>query len=281
MGEIVVPTVEERSLENANGGERFSRLGTSCQYWERGMALAISSGLILMLILQVSLLTTSAVAASVSQEQTQSTKRQPLGSLTATGEVYVNDKVAPAESTVFVGDTIRTGEASTAIFTMTGNGTLKIGAQSQVVVSGDLEFAAELQSGTAVIDSISGPSGIKLRVGSFVVVPAVRSRVTSARIEAQPAGTFQVTCLDGDISTLPVQGGSGRLLEAGQWVSISPGRGLVASKQSGVRSLGSSRSEPFKGRTGWTLLGLAGAGAGAAALVLTHGGGTPVSPSTP
>jgi hypothetical protein len=276
-----VSTADERFLEHPNSERSFGCLRTSCQSPERRTAPAISFGLVLMLTFQVSLLTISASAASVSQDQAQSTKRQPLGSLTATGEVYVNNKLAPAESTVFVGDTIRTGEASTAIFTMTGNGTLKIGAQSQVVVSGDLEFAAELQSGTAVIDSISGPSGIKLRVGSFVVVPAVRSRVTSARIEAQPAGAFQVTCLDGDISTLPVQGGSGRLLEAGQWVSISPGRGLVASKQSGVRSSGSSRSEPFKGRTGWTLLGLAGAGAGAAALVLTHGGGTPVSPSTP
>lgn len=285
LGESLVPTVEERSLENAEWEERFARLRTSCQYRERRMAGAISFGLILLLTFQVALLTNSADAASVSQdsqEQTQSAKRQPLGSLTATGEVYVNDKVVPAESTVFVGDTIRTGAASTAIFTMTGNGTLKIGAQSQVVISGDLQFAAELQSGTAVIDSISGPSGIKLRVGSFAVVPAVRSRVTSAKIEAQPGGTFQVTCLDGDISTLPLQGGgSGRLLEAGQWVSISPNGGLFAPKQSGVRSLGSSQTGPFKGRTGWTLLGLAGAGAGAAALVLTHGGGTPVSPSAP
>ncbi len=268
-------------MENANWGERFSRLRTSCQCREHRMAPAISFGLILMLTLQVSVLTTSADSASVSQEQTQSTKRQPLGSLTATGEVYVNDKVAPAESTVFVGDTIRTGEASTAIFTMTGNGTLKIGAQSQVVISGDPQFATELQSGTAVIDSISGPSGIKLRVGNFAVVPAVRSRVTSAKIEAQPGGTFQVTCLTGDISTLPLQGGSGQLLEAGQSVSSSPGRGLVAQKQSGLKLSGSSHTEALKGRTGWTLFGLAGAGAGAAALALTHGGGTPVSPSTP
>ena len=270
-----MPTVGKRFLEQT-AWEKHLRTSCQCR-----MASPISFGLILMLTLQVSLLTTSADAASVSQEQTQSTTRQPLGSLTATGEVYVNDKVAPTESTVFVGDTIRTGEASTAIFTMTGNGTLKIGAQSQVVISGDAQFAAELQSGTAVIDSISGPSGIKLRVGNFAVVPAVRSRVTSAKIEAQPGGTFQVTCLDGDISTLPLQGGSGRLLEGGEWVSISPGGGLFAPKQSGVRSSGSGRTGPIKSRTGWTLLALAGAGAGAAALVLAHGGGTPVSPSAP
>lgn len=276
-----MPTVEERPLENANGGERSSRLRMSCQYRDRRMAPAISFGLLLMLTFQVPWLTIPADAASVSQEQSQSAKRQPLGSLTATGEVYVNDKLAPAESTVFVGDTIRTSEASTAIFTMSGNGTLKIGAQSQVVISGELEFSAELQSGTAVIDSISGPPGIKLRVGNFAVVPAVRFRVTSAKVEAQPGGTFQVTCLGGDISTIQLQGGSGRLLEAGQSVSVSPAGGLSAQRHSGVKFSGSSHTGVWKDRTGWTLLSLAGAGAGAG-LALTHrGGGTPVSPSTP
>jgi hypothetical protein len=276
-----VSTADERFLEHPNSERSFRCLRTLCQYPERRTAPAISFGLVLMLTFQVSLLTTSADSASVSQEQSQSTKRQPLGSLTATGEVYVNDKVTPAESTIFVGDTIRTGDAGTAIFTMAGNGALKIGAQTEVVISGDPEFAAELQSGTAVIDSISGPSGIKLRVGNVAVVPAVRSRVTSAKIQGQPGGTFQVTCLNGDISTLPLQGGSGQLLEAGQSVSISPGGGLVAQKGSGLKLSGSSHTEVLKGRTGWTLLGLAGAGAGAAALALTHGGGTPVSPSTP
>lgn len=276
-----MPTVNERLLENTSGPERFSRLRTSCQYLECGTGGAIAFGLILMLAFQVSLFTIIADAASASQEQTQSAKRQPLGSLTATGEVYVNDKLAPAESTVFVGDVIRTGEASIAIFTMTGNGALKIGAQSQIVISGDPEFAAELRSGTAVIDSISGPSGIKLRVGNFAVVPAVRSRVTSGKVEGQSGGTFQITCLDGDISTIPLQGGIGQLLEAGQSVSISAGGGLVVQKQSGVKSSGSSHTAVFRDRTGWTLLGLAAAGAGAAGLALTHGGGTPVSPSTP
>jgi len=235
------------------------------------------------LILQVSLptLTVPANAATPSQEQKQSPKREPIGSLSATGEVYVNDKPAPVESTVFVGDTIRTGENSAAIFTMTGNGTLKIGSQSQVVITGDPQFAAELQAGTAVIDSISGPSGIKVRAGGVVVVPAVRSRVTAAKIERQADGSFLVTCLDGDISTIPLQGTSGRLLEAGQSVSASPQGELFVQKQSGVRSSDGGLRGPLKSRTGWTLLGIAGAGAGAAALVLGHGGGTPVSPSGP
>lgn len=226
-------------------------------------------------------LSASANAATAKQEQAQSSRKYPLGSLSATGEVYVNDKPVPVESTVFPGDTVRTGENSTAVFTMTGNGTLKIGAQTQVALPGEPQFAAELQTGTAVIDSLSGPSGIKLRVGGVVVVPAVRSRVTSAKIERQADGTFLVTCLDGDISTLSLQGTAGRLLEAGQGVSVTPSGQMVVQKQSGGKSLDSGVPGPLKGKTGWTLLGLAGAGAGTAALLLGHGGKPPVSPSAP
>ena len=231
--------------------------------------------------LQGLILSVPANAATAKQEQAQNSKKQPLGSLSATGEVYVNDKPVPAESTVFVEDTVRTGENSNAVFAMTGNGTLKIGAQTQVMLKGEPQFAAELQSGTAVIDSISGPSGIKLRVGGIVVVPAVRSRVTSAKIERQADGTFLVTCLGGDISTLALEGTAGRLLEAGQSVSVTPGGEMLVQRQYRDTSRGSGMPGALKGPTGWTLLGLAGAGAGVAALVLGQAGKTPVSPSGP
>jgi hypothetical protein len=246
-----------------------------------GRMTAAAPGFTLMLVLQVFLLAGSARAAAVPQDQTQNGKRVPVGSLSATGEVYANEKPVPVESTVFAGDTVRTGQNSTAVFTMPGNGTLKIGSQTQVVISSDPQFAAELQAGTVVIDSISGPSGIKVRAGSVVVVPAVRSRVTSAKIEGQPGGTFSVTCLDGDISTIPLSGNSGQLLEAGQSVTISPRGELLVQKHSGGTSSGPGVPGPLKGRNGWTLLGLAGSGAGAAALVLGHGGSKPVSPSGP
>lgn len=235
----------------------------------------------LTIALQGFFLPARANATAATLDQAQSSKKQPLGSLSSTGEVYVNEKPVPVESTVFVGDTVRTGANSTAVFTMTGNGTLKIGAQTQVVLTGEPQFAGELQSGTAMIDSISGPSGIKLRAGGVVVVPAVRSRVTSAKIERQADGTFLVTCLDGDISTLALEGTAGRLLEAGQSVSVTPSGQMLVQKQSGGKSIGSGVPGALQGRRGWTLLGLAGAGAGAAALILGHGGKPPVSPSGP
>lgn len=251
------------------------------QRQRRGWSALIAVVFFLTLGLQEFLLPVPADAASATQDQAQNSKKLPLGSLSATGEVYVNEKPVPVESTVFVGDTVRTGANSTAIFTMTGNGTLKIGSQTQVVLVGDPQFAAEMQTGTAVIDSLSGPSGIKLRVGGVVVVPAVRSRVTSAKIERQADGTFHVTCLGGDISTLALEGTGGRLLEAGQSVSVTSGGQMLVQKQSGGKSIGSGMPGALESRKGWTLLGLAGAGAGAAALVLGHGGKAPVSPSGP
>ena len=236
---------------------------------------------VLIMGLQGFLYIASTDAAATTQGQLQNSRKYPLGSLSATGEVYVNDKPVPVESTVFPGDTVRTGENSTAVFTMTGNGTLKIGSQTQVLLAGDPQFAAELQSGTAVIDSLSGPSGIKLRVGGVVVVPAVRSRVTSAKIERQADGTFLVTCLDGDISTLSLEGTAGRLLEGGQAVSVTPSGQMLVQKQSGGKSIGSGIPGPLQGKRGWTLLTLAGGGAGVAALVLGHSSKPPVSPSGP
>lgn len=247
----------------------------------RAWTLLLAIAFLLTIGLQGFLLSVPANAAAAKQDQAQNVRKYPLGSLSATGEVYVNEKPVPVESTVFAGDTVRTGANSTAVFTMTGNGTLKVGALTQVVLTGDPQFAAELQTGTAVIDSLSGPAGIKLRVAGVVVVPAVRSRVTSAKIERQADGTFLVTCLDGDISTLALEGTGGRLLEAGQSVSVTTGGQMVALKQSGGNSIGSGMPGALKGRKGWTLLSVAGAGAGAAALVLTRSGGTPVSPSGP
>lgn len=245
------------------------------------ITLGLSSILAAVMFLAPSPATAVMLSKNQGETQSQSQRREPLGSLSATGEVYVNEKPVPVESTVFVGDTVRTGVNSTAVFTMTGNGTLKIGPQTQVVLTGDPQYAADLKTGTVVIDSISGPSGIKVRTGGFVVVPAVRSRVTAAKIEAQPAGTFAVICLDGDISTIPLQGGSGQLLEAGQSVNISSQGALSAKRESVAGSSGADHHGPLKPQTTWTLLGLAGTGAGAAALVLGHGGGKPVSPSGP
>lgn len=277
--------VVQRTLwQRSNLGPYLFQVVGLCTSLRHSRASLCAVGPLVALLLQLFFWAAPARAVSPSQDQ----RKEPVGSLETTGEVFVNDAPAPIESTIFAGDTVRT-ETGTAIFNMSGNGTLKIASQTQVQFPGGFQLLAVLQKGTVIIDSISGPSGVKLLVGNFMVVPAVRSRVTAARVERQADGQFLVTCLDGDISTISVNGASGKLLEVGQYVSISPQGVLLSQKGSPIKSYAQAQpahanaSGPGKKIKGsWTLLGLAGAGAGAAALVLGHGGGgQSVSPSTP
>jgi hypothetical protein len=213
----------------------------------------------------------SGYAHAVSQEQ----QKESLGSLSSIGEVYVNDTAAPVESTIFSGDRLRTGETGTATFTISGKGTVKISPRSEMVFPGNYQFTAELKSGTVVLNSISGPSGITLRVGNFVLVSSIRQQSATIRIEGAANGSFVISCLDGSVGVLTVEGKSGQFLQAGQSLRISAGE---------VLSLASPATNP-KGaafHSGWLYLGLGGAGAAAAAAGLARGGGKqPVSPSGP
>jgi hypothetical protein len=211
----------------------------------------------------------SGYAQAVPPEQ----HRESLGSLTSIGEVYVNDSVAPVESTIFPEDKVRTGETGTATFTVSGKGTLKISSRSEVVFPGNYQFTAELKNGTVVLNSISGPSGITLRVANFVLVSSIRQQSAGTRIEGSANGSFFVSCLDGSVGVLTVEGKSGQFLQAGQSLRISAGAVL-------------SSASPYTNTTGhnfhsgFLFLGLGGAGAAAAAL--GHGGGRQsISPSKP
>ena len=217
------------------------------------------------------LFSTSGYAHAVSQEQ----QRESLGSLTSIGEVYVNGSAAPVESTIFPGDSVRTGETGTATFTVSGKGTLKISPRSEVVFPGSYQFTAELKSGTVVLNSISGPSGITLRVKDFVLVASVRQQSVTARIEGAANGSFLVSCLDGSVGVLTMESKSGQFLSAGQSLRISAGEAL-----SFVSPATKATARDF--HSGWLLLGLGGAGAAAAAAGLAHGGGRQsISPSGP
>src|SRR5260370_8770542 len=141
------------------------------------------------------LCSTPGYAHAVPEEQ----QKEYLGSLSSIGEVYVNDSAAPVESTIFSGDRLRTGESGTATFTVSGKGTLKISPRSEVVFPGSYQFTAELKSGTVVLNSISGPSGITLRVENFVLVASVRQQSATARIEGDANNSFLVWFLDGSM----------------------------------------------------------------------------------
>ena len=91
---------------------------------------AISSLLFALLAISNLLTPTIAQAGGRSQEH------QALGSLSSVGEVYVNNSPAPGDSTIFTGDTVRTGQAGTATFASSAQGTFQISPQSQVAFNG-------------------------------------------------------------------------------------------------------------------------------------------------
>ena len=195
----------------------------------------------------------------------QEQSREKLGSLTSTGDVYVNDLPISGMSTVSSGDKIRTGESGEATLAVAGKGTLKIRPLSQVILSGNDQYTAELEKGTVLLNSVPGSDGLIVRIGNYIVVPSVRSIATVLRVTRAQDGSFLVYCLDGKIGVLTVEGKFGQLLQAGQSLTVSAKSELLASSPA-PKSKGNSH-------TRWILLGLAGAGAAGAAVALAHRGG--------
>jgi hypothetical protein len=202
----------------------------------------------------------------------QEQPRDPLGSLTGVGEVYLNDNLAPGESTIFSGDRIRTGESGAASFVMSGKGTLKIAPSSQVLFSGNYQFTAELETGTIALNTISGPNGLSLRIGNYVVVPYSRTQSTTIQVTRAPNGAVIVACVSGTAGVLTLEGKVGQYLQTGQSTVISENSSSLLEEKPGPG-----------GHSGWWLLGgLAGAGAVAAIAFLAHGSsGQSISPSAP
>jgi len=244
----------------------------------------ISIGLVPLVVLLLLL-----PALSRAQVLPQEKERESLGSLTSMGEAYVNDSPAPAEITIFSGDRVRTGESGSATFNMSGKGSLKLSPRSQVLFSGKYEYTAELEAGAVVMNSVSGPNGFTLRIGNDVLVPSMKEHTALASIDRAPDGSFLVTCSDGAMGVLTLQGISGLFLQLGQSVSVAPNGQLfpvvqqAATPGKSLSMRSSSGAQKTKGsRTGWGFLGLATAGAAGAVAALSHGGGKQsISPSSP
>ncbi len=205
------------------------------------------------------------VAGKWARTSQQEQSREKLGSLTSLGEVYVNDSPISVMSTVSSGAKIRTGESGEATLAVAGKVTLKIRPLSQVVLSGNEQYTAELEKGTVLLNSVPGSDGLIVRIGNYIVVPSVKSIATALRVTKAQDGSFLVYCLDGRIGVLTVEGESGQLLQAGQSLTVSAKSELLASSST-LKSKGHSH-------TRWILLGLAGAAGAGAAVALAHRGG--------
>lgn len=221
-------------------------------------------------------------ARANNQQQLQ--RRQPLGSLTATGAVQVNGAAVPAQAIVFAGDLIDTAPGGTAIVTITGEGTVKVYPQSEIVLDGNSQYMAELRRGTVVENTFSGASRAALRIGDYTVGAAAPPQSTiasetpnaphtSALIRLDGDGAGLVSCVAGAIQVADLQGNTSLILKSGQSTSISTGGQAIAAQATAPPA---SRDEEVRTPVRhlwrrWIILGVAGGAAAAAAVILTRG----------
>jgi hypothetical protein len=247
------------------------------------------------------LLSTIAIAfllmAAAAQAGTRSQEKQPLGSLSSVGQVYVNNALAPADTTIFTGDVIRTGPSASATFTSSAEGTYQILPGSQLAFNGGDQYVAELQAGSAVLSSRRGPQGLNLRIGSYTAVGVTEGEQSTSKIEKAADGSFTVTCLDGSVILVPTaEGSSGLLIQAGQMVNISARGKLSPVKDAAPGAVPASTPAPGEtpppaptptttqsnnNYTKWIIIALAGAGGAGAAIALGSHKSNSVSPATP
>jgi SPOR domain len=174
----------------------------------------------------------------------QDQQKEPIGVLTTTGDVYVNQAAAPLGSAIFAGDVLLTGRAGNATVTSDGKGTFKISPNTQVVFAADPQYIAELNSGSVVISSANGFTGITLRVGSSVVLAETEGERSTATVEAPSNGSFAITCLEGSVGVVSLEGPQGLFIRAGQSVDISPQGELSASNSRYTSSVPRTRVQP-------------------------------------
>src|SRR6266436_5479269 len=241
--------------------------------WDYSLALGKRQILVMLLLLVLPALSR---ARAIPQEK----ERAALGSLTSVGEAYVNDSPAPAEITIFSGDRVRVGETGSATFNMSGKGSLKLSPRSQVLFAGKYEYTTELEAGAVVMNSISGPNGLTLRIGNDVLVPSFKEHTALASIDRAPDGSFLVTCSDGAIGVLTLKGTSGLFLQVGQSVTAAPNGQLLPVVQQAAATerflSGRSSSGPRRARgsyTGWGFLGAAASGVAGILAAQSHAGG--------
>ncbi len=88
----------------------------------------------------------------------------------ATGEVYVNDARAPAEVTIFSGDTVYTAGGGSAGLEVPGKGTLTLGPETRVAFGGTKGYFATLKLGTLRVRWLAGARDFDFQIDHHVVV---------------------------------------------------------------------------------------------------------------
>jgi hypothetical protein len=215
-----------------------------------------------------------------------STPQEAVGELRTAGAVYVNESKVPAQTTIFPGDTLRTGAGGSATIEVPGKGMLLILQQTQISFGGPGTYFAEVKQGGVNLRSLGGVENFELQMGNVVVTPDPAAEA-GAEIRRAADGSAQVKATLGSVGLVSLRGQETVFIKAGQEMGISA-EGRLASSAPPLQPLSTPQAaeKPTvikkKSRTPWIVLG-AGGGAGAAiAAVLAGGGGQkPVSPSAP
>jgi hypothetical protein len=214
------------------------------------------------------------------QQQT----RRPLGPLNTSGDVYLNNSPAPAQSTIFAGDTVRTGSTGKAIFTLSGQGSLGLLARTEVSFVDQPQYIADLHYGTVSIHFLAEGKNLALKVSDFAVL-AEPSIETNAEVDRTADGSARISCQSGSVGViaLTVTGPQALFLKPGQSATISPAGELRAAPSGPAAPSPVPPTTAKKSKAGWIALGLAAAGgaAGAAVALASGGGHRAVSPSVP
>src|ERR1700675_3009534 len=161
-------------------------------------------------------------------------QNQALGSITTVGPVFINGVPAPADLTIFPGDTLKTGDMGSAAFSISGKGAFKILSSSEMVFPPDPRYSAELKAGSVVMNSFNGATDISLRVGNYVVAPVIESQQSTSQVVRHADGSFTITCLEGSVGLIPLEGATGRVLQSGESVNILSSGELEIAKVPGA-----------------------------------------------
>ncbi len=211
--------------------------------------------------------------------------QQPLGVLRAQGEVYVNGAPLTGESTVFAGDTLRTGPLGSAGLTLTARGALVLAANTEISLASAPRYFASLRQGTITFRTLAGARNAQVEVSQFIVVPATEAEVSAEMFRAAD-GSARITGMAGSVGVLALEGEASVFLRPGQTAQISAQGKLVAGAAPPVsQPPGPAPAPPAAGGSRTALILVAVAGGGAAAALVALAGkkkdSQAVSPSAP
>jgi hypothetical protein len=216
----------------------------------------------------------------------QTSGRPAIGSLQIRGTVFLEGNPVTSGTSLYPGDTLRTGADGTADVNLPDRGSLVVSANTEIAFYSDSRFAS-LHQGSIALRLNAGAQNSSIELGRFVLTTEP-SAEAAAEVVMSRDGSAHIRCLAGSVGVISIDGPQSIFLQPGEEAVTSPdGRmrrvAAVVPSQSagGAPSPGQTPMATGKFHYGLVILGVgAGVGGAVAALVVSHRG-QPVSPATP